>query len=97
MRLIAIHEVVQLQPLEESRLLQLLARLHVVVLEEVPVGADQVHALVEAGLGFLRPLRCLCARGVTSARKGCESNGQNRTSIRLLLTLLVANRVKEIH
>ena len=62
------HEVVQLQRLQETGLLQLLARLHVVTLEEIPMRAERVDALVEAYLRLLRPLRRLCARDVTSAR-----------------------------
>ena len=60
--LAAVHEVVELDGLEEPRLLDVLAVLELVLLEELPVRRERAHALVEAYLRFLCPLCRLCRR-----------------------------------
>ena len=75
-RLAAVHEVVELQRLEEARLPELLARLGLGVLEELPVDGERAHALVEADLRLLRPLRGLCQTALALVRKGKEARGR---------------------
>ena len=82
----AVHELVELDGLQEPRVLQVLAGFQLVALEEDPVRLERSDAFVEAYLRLLRPLCRLCVRGSQYAAHRANAGHRTGTGVGLMLT-----------